>query len=295
MIAVLEGGPWSMSSRPFIIQKLSPYTKLEQAKLTSIPIWMKFPYPPLHLCSTSVIGKVASFIGTPLFLDTATRMMTRISNARIYVEVQVGDPMPDWVCVRSNGEKEHLQVLYDWKPTACSVCDTFGHDDAMCGKQKPLVPPSKQLQSNVETSSKYIVAQKDATAQTANAPKSALDSQGIEQPVHVSNQKDDESGNPSTHSSNHTPTIVRISTNEKTIPSSPTGGATKQENVNPPNDQRKQAQIPILTNKSANSEQPQKKSHPLIRWILPTLLQKLVKMSTRWYYHLMQVALLSLK
>ncbi|KAK1261263.1 hypothetical protein QJS04_geneDACA018017 [Acorus gramineus] len=102
MTKVLEGGPWTMANRPFIIQKWSPEIRLEQAKLTTIPIWVKFPNLPLHLWTPSALGRVASLIGTPPFLDTATRMHTRISYARICVEIQAGDPLPDWVCVRSN-------------------------------------------------------------------------------------------------------------------------------------------------------------------------------------------------
>ncbi|KAK1278124.1 hypothetical protein QJS04_geneDACA014824 [Acorus gramineus] len=49
---------------------------------------------------------------------------------------EAGDPLPDFVCVKCNGEKEYLQVLYDWKPTACSVCATYGYNDAMCERKK---------------------------------------------------------------------------------------------------------------------------------------------------------------
>ncbi|KAK1283312.1 hypothetical protein QJS10_CPB21g01023 [Acorus calamus] len=39
MNAVLEGGPWTMASRPFVLQRWSPSSRMEQERLTSIPIW----------------------------------------------------------------------------------------------------------------------------------------------------------------------------------------------------------------------------------------------------------------
>ncbi|KAK1257468.1 hypothetical protein QJS04_geneDACA024716 [Acorus gramineus] len=171
LTAVLEGGPWTMANRPFIIQKWHPEVRLEQAKLTSIPIWIKFPTLPLNMWTPIGIGKVASLIGTPLFLDTATRMRTRISFARVCVEVQAGDPLPDFVCVKCNGEKEYLQVLYDWKPTACSVCATYGHNDAMCGRKKSSTHAStKESLVDPRSSNASPIAKVAATLVHKEAP-----------------------------------------------------------------------------------------------------------------------------
>ncbi|KAK1312102.1 hypothetical protein QJS10_CPA07g00429 [Acorus calamus] len=145
MMAVLEGGPWTMSNRPFILRQWSSTVKMEHQRLSSIPIWVKFPTLPLHLWTPSAIGKVTSAIGTPLFMDTGTRMRTRISNARICVEVEAGEVLPDLICVRHNGDLEHYPVIYEWRPVACPHCVTFGHDEAMCGNKKSS--PSDPQQS----------------------------------------------------------------------------------------------------------------------------------------------------
>ncbi|KAK1326814.1 hypothetical protein QJS10_CPA01g01648 [Acorus calamus] len=44
------------------------------------------------------MGKIVSAIGTPLCMDTATRMFTRISYARVYVEIEAGETLPDSIC-----------------------------------------------------------------------------------------------------------------------------------------------------------------------------------------------------
>ncbi|KAK1327168.1 40S ribosomal protein S29 [Acorus calamus] len=104
MQSVLEGGPWTMNNRPFILRQWSPEVKMEQPRLTSIPVWVRLPTLPLHFWTPTAMGKIVSAIGTPLCMDTATRMFTRISYARVYVEIEAGETLPDSICVRHNGE-----------------------------------------------------------------------------------------------------------------------------------------------------------------------------------------------
>ncbi|KAK1282622.1 hypothetical protein QJS10_CPB22g00516 [Acorus calamus] len=147
---VLEGGLWSMDNRPFILQRWSPSVRMEQERLTSIPIWIKFPHLPVHLWTKECLGKLASAVGTPLCLDTATQRGISISFARICVEIEANKCLPDSVCVNSkSGGREVFPIVYDWKPQACPHCHTFGHDGAMCSK-KPLSLPSTDPIKNKE-------------------------------------------------------------------------------------------------------------------------------------------------
>ncbi|KAK1259845.1 hypothetical protein QJS04_geneDACA021421 [Acorus gramineus] len=89
---VLEGGMWSMDNRPFIIQRWTPSVRMEQERLTSLPIWIKFPHLPVHLWTKECLGKLASVVGTTLYLDTATQRGISISFARICVEIEASKP-----------------------------------------------------------------------------------------------------------------------------------------------------------------------------------------------------------
>ncbi|KAK1283257.1 hypothetical protein QJS10_CPB21g00761 [Acorus calamus] len=61
---------------------------------------------------------------------------TRISYARVCVEIEAGKPLPDSIVVNSKiGGRQEYKVVYDWKPRACSHCHTFEHDDSMCCKK----------------------------------------------------------------------------------------------------------------------------------------------------------------
>ncbi|KAK1272493.1 hypothetical protein QJS04_geneDACA015180 [Acorus gramineus] len=153
---VLEGGPWTMASQPFVIQRWTPHTRMELERLTSIPIWVKFPDLPLHMWSLECLNKIASGIGTPLYRDAATRQGTRISFARVCVEIEAGQALPDSIVVNSPiGGRQEFRVVYDWKPQAWSHCNMFGHDDAMCYKKQKsatINPMLNQVWSEVQRS-----------------------------------------------------------------------------------------------------------------------------------------------
>ncbi|KAK1270276.1 hypothetical protein QJS04_geneDACA016183 [Acorus gramineus] len=130
-----------MDNRPFVLKKWSPSVRMEQERLTSIPIWVKFPNLPLQFWTKECMSKIASAVGTPLFMDTATQMATRIAYARVYVEVSVDVELPNEVVIEiAAGGRESFPIAYDWKPQACSHCHTFGHDDALCCKRPKITP-----------------------------------------------------------------------------------------------------------------------------------------------------------
>ncbi|KAK1313255.1 hypothetical protein QJS10_CPA06g01029 [Acorus calamus] len=165
---VLKGGPWTMDNRPFVLQKWSPSVCMEQERLTTIPIWVKFPNLPLHMWTKELLEKIASAVWTPLFMDTATQMATKISFTRVCVEVEAGKALPDSVVIESKADgREIFPIIYDWKPQACSHYQTFGHDDALCCKRPRLLPqvpkgPSQGISS---------VREKGSTSQVKNDTK----------------------------------------------------------------------------------------------------------------------------
>ncbi|KAK1280043.1 hypothetical protein QJS04_geneDACA021261 [Acorus gramineus] len=136
LIHVLERGPWSMDNHPFVIQKWNRNTRMEHERLNSIPIWVKFPNLPFHFWSQTCIGKIASLIGTPLYMDSPTASRSRTAFARVCVEIEAGEDLPDEVFVQiHNGDREAVKVMYDWKLEVCKHCNTFGHEENLCCKK----------------------------------------------------------------------------------------------------------------------------------------------------------------
>ncbi|KAK1324492.1 hypothetical protein QJS10_CPA01g01912 [Acorus calamus] len=101
MATVLEGGPWTMDHRPFILRNGLP----------------RLPNLPLHLWEEDSLSRIGSLLGVPLYADSATLRCSRASYARICVEVQASTPLPDSIVVEmAPGIRESLKIDYDWKP-----------------------------------------------------------------------------------------------------------------------------------------------------------------------------------
>ncbi|KAK1314811.1 hypothetical protein QJS10_CPA06g01720 [Acorus calamus] len=174
LLAVLEGGPWTMAHRPFIIKKWSPDLRMEQERLTSIPVWVRLPNLPMHLWDSESLGRIGSLLGNPLFMDTATERGSRGTYARICVEVEATTKLPDSVLVDvAPGLRERFKVDYDWKPTACKHCHTFGHDEERCCKKPSPAAETQPHPQPRQSKGKEKVSLTLGTEERFQSPKRA--------------------------------------------------------------------------------------------------------------------------
>ena len=128
--AVLEGGPWYIAGRPFILQPWKPSLKLDKEEVHSIPIWVNFYGIPLELWNPKGISFIASFIGKPLRVDDITASRRRITYARVCIEVRGDQDLIEKFAFETkndNGAKNlvNIKVKYQWFPFRCSTCSIF--------------------------------------------------------------------------------------------------------------------------------------------------------------------------
>ncbi|KAK2993143.1 hypothetical protein RJ640_015330 [Escallonia rubra] len=166
---IIEQGPWTFDNRPLIVKPWLPNVSLEKEGVSSIPLWIRLPYLPLHLWSTELLSRIASSVGKPLFTDKMTATKERLTYARLCVEVSIEDTMPEKVPIRGpEGDTIEQTIEYDWKPTICSHCQVFGHTVERCfykpcPKQKWRV--KTQNDGNLGTQHENLNADKQLTCQ----------------------------------------------------------------------------------------------------------------------------------
>ncbi|XP_077232003.1 uncharacterized protein LOC143865668 [Tasmannia lanceolata] len=162
-ISVLETENHSYAGKPLIIKRWTPKGLLDQGKITRVPIWIKFPGLPLEFWNQNGISKIASLIGTPLYMDSLTAECTRLNFARLCVEIQIGAKLPDSVIIETPEGTQSQEVLYEWKPSACPQCLTFSHSAKACPKSvREEKPKDKQEWRAVE-----MLPSPDETTQTS--------------------------------------------------------------------------------------------------------------------------------
>ncbi|KAL0929059.1 hypothetical protein M5K25_000999 [Dendrobium thyrsiflorum] len=125
-------GVWFFLGKPFLLQKWSPKFCPKRENLTSVPIWVKIHDLPLVCWNSEGISRIASKIGIPLAVDALTAQRTRLTFARVCVQVSADASYRDEIPISLEDEIFSLKVQYEWKPTPCEHCKSLTHYSASC-------------------------------------------------------------------------------------------------------------------------------------------------------------------
>ena len=137
MSTIIEKGPWLFVGRYMILRKWSRGLSLSNAILHRIPVWAKFHNVPIELWSEEGLSHIASAVGRPLYADAATEACTRVTFARICVEVDASMPLVDDFDVeilKEDGSSSlvSINVSNQWRPPVYEECKVFGHATSAC-------------------------------------------------------------------------------------------------------------------------------------------------------------------
>ncbi|KAJ6370152.1 hypothetical protein OIU76_028429 [Salix suchowensis] len=103
--------------------------------MSTLPVWVKLPNLPLSCWSENCLSKIASVIGNPIQCDMLTSSMTRLSYARVLVEIDLRKKLCEYVKVcLPNGEVIEQQIIYETLLKFCSHCNVIGHLVETCTK-----------------------------------------------------------------------------------------------------------------------------------------------------------------
>ncbi|XP_058784810.1 uncharacterized protein LOC131659670 [Vicia villosa] len=132
---VLLRGPYSIHNMPTILKNWCLEFNFQRDMIRTIPVWIKLPNLPLQMWGASSFGKIGSVVGKPLFTDECTDNKSRISYARILVEIDITKKQKESVTIKDcEGKKFNQPIEFEWKPKYCDTCQKVGHQ---CEKEKP--------------------------------------------------------------------------------------------------------------------------------------------------------------
>lgn len=86
---MLSSGPYTIANAPTIVKAWEHGFDFQKEILTVVPVWVQFPGLPLCRWGVHSLSRFGSLVGTPLYADENTMNQTRISYARIMVEVDL--------------------------------------------------------------------------------------------------------------------------------------------------------------------------------------------------------------
>ncbi|KAL9672932.1 hypothetical protein QQ045_029185 [Rhodiola kirilowii] len=126
---------WSVTfdNRLFIFK---PWSKTEDYKCGSIdalPVRVRLPGIKAHIANSTILSLLCSKLGKPICTNGMTVDATSYNYARVYIEVHADVEFQDSITYEDPYGNCYVQsVIYEWKPSRCSNCCSFGHLKECC-------------------------------------------------------------------------------------------------------------------------------------------------------------------
>ena len=144
---VLRRGMWNIVGVPMLVSKWSPKSEGEDQKDEAIPMWVHLEEVPLHMYSWEGLSFITSTVGFPVKPHPETIACSNLSEAKIFVRVDVTKTLPKEITFSKDGKQFTVKFYYPWLPARCKFCDKWGHSEAVCAMK------SKGKKSRNETGS----------------------------------------------------------------------------------------------------------------------------------------------
>ncbi|KAL3749435.1 hypothetical protein ACJRO7_010533 [Eucalyptus globulus] len=150
---VLDEGHITVARVPLVLKQWHKDMELKKELQSTVPVWIRLKDIPFAYWSSPGISEIASAVGKPLYVDSLTEKMKRLSFARVCVEISAKLERYEEVEVWVDEKVFSVQVLYEWRPNSCMKCCAFGHNCLAkeIPKQTPVSvePPSGAAKSTV--------------------------------------------------------------------------------------------------------------------------------------------------
>ncbi|XP_020705175.1 uncharacterized protein LOC110116068 [Dendrobium catenatum] len=127
MEEVLSGGPWYIGGHIVGLDRWSPSFSPLSLKGLTAPVWIRFPLLSLHCWDEVNIAKIASRVGTPMFLDGNSLNWSKKEFARVCVRVDLESKLPSRIWVDGIGGRFFQKVEYEKLSSFCFHCARIGH------------------------------------------------------------------------------------------------------------------------------------------------------------------------
>ncbi|XP_071925054.1 uncharacterized protein [Coffea arabica] len=128
-------GLWSITEFSMRVFKWSTDFTVS-SESSRAPVWIALEHLPIHFFDKMSLFSIASTIGNPLQIDTATASLARPSIARICMDLDISKELPVRVWIGTGNHGFWQRVLYENLPLYCPLCSRQGHSSDGCRQNK---------------------------------------------------------------------------------------------------------------------------------------------------------------
>ncbi|XP_019235772.1 PREDICTED: uncharacterized protein LOC109216098 [Nicotiana attenuata] len=97
---IIQQGPYTYHNRPIILKQWVPNFYMCKEVTRTMPIWVIFPGLPIQFWTKENLGCLANYLGKPIRLDKLTTDGDRISYARMFIEMDISQELPDTILIK---------------------------------------------------------------------------------------------------------------------------------------------------------------------------------------------------
>lgn len=119
---------------PLILRPMTEYFDLSCEQMSRVPVWVQFPNLPLKCWSPACLSKIASVFGKPIQCDKLTSNLSRLSYARMLIEIDLLDLQYTIDVFMPNGSNLHQNVVFEILLKFHNHFHVLGHTRLLCPK-----------------------------------------------------------------------------------------------------------------------------------------------------------------
>ncbi|CAN1129680.1 hypothetical protein LINPERHAP2_LOCUS5370 [Linum perenne] len=133
------GGPWKIYDYYISVARWSPSFNDEEP-LKTIMTWVRLPKLPIQYFNHVAVNRIGNYIGRTIRMDLATSEGARARYARVCVEIDLSKPLLGKFSI----EDREFHIVYESLENMCFTCGFYGHKDAGCLSNKPVLSPERE-------------------------------------------------------------------------------------------------------------------------------------------------------
>ncbi|KAL6570175.1 hypothetical protein OROMI_014689 [Orobanche minor] len=116
-----------------------------------VPLWVKIHALPPQWFDLRSLKTIASSVGEFLKADEPTHNRSRLSFARVCVEVNLKNHLPKKINLQVGEDSVPLDIEFEKVPEYCNYCKHIGHDIHKCYMTNPALKPAVFTNKNFNT------------------------------------------------------------------------------------------------------------------------------------------------
>ncbi|XP_061337015.1 uncharacterized protein LOC133284068, partial [Gastrolobium bilobum] len=128
LLFALNGGPWIILGHYLSLRRWEPAFRPNAASVMKIAAWVRLPGIPLEYYDEAFFRRIGNWLGKMLKIDKTTNEHVRGQFARIFVELDLAQPL-EGEYVLDGATK---QIEYEGLGLICFHCGCYGHSKDCC-------------------------------------------------------------------------------------------------------------------------------------------------------------------